>query len=252
MDNALIRTGGTLLVFAAAALIVGLVFGPAAGWASFSVGLLALLLYHVRHVHALSRWLNNPDPERFPVSHGIWDDIFALLYRFERAAARQERELAGAVARWRQAGQALPDGVVILAVENRIEWCNETAEAHFGLNGRTDVGQPIINLIRQPGFVAYAKSGDFSKPIQLRAGPAGKMLLSVQLIRYGEEQKLLLSRIQASGAPSPLRSATSRVPYMCESPGSSRQRVQPSGQWRKPAAWKAAARSGVLSGIGAA
>ena len=194
MDNALIRTGGTLLVFAAAALIVGLVFAPAAGWASFSVGLLALLLYHVRHAHALARWLNNPDPERFPVSHGIWDDIFALLYRFERAAARQERELAGAVARWRQAGQALPDGVVILAAENRIEWCNETAEAHFGLNGRTDVGQPIINLIRQPGFVAYAKSGDFSKPIQLRAGPDGKMPLSVQLIRYGEEQKLLLSR----------------------------------------------------------
>lgn len=194
MDNVLIRAGGTLLVIATVALIVGLVFGAAAAWAFLSLALLALLVYHLRHVNALAAWLADPAPEKFPVGHGVWDELFALLYRFERTAARQERQLAQALARWRQAGQALPDGVVILKAQNQIEWSNETAEAHFSLDARADLGQPITNLIRQPDFVAYAKSGDYAKPIRLRAGPGGKMLLSVQLIPYGEEQKLLLSR----------------------------------------------------------
>ncbi|MGQ0525427.1 MAG: phosphate regulon sensor histidine kinase PhoR [Betaproteobacteria bacterium] len=183
-----------ILAIAAVASIAGLIFGAVVGWAAFSSALLGFLVHHLRHIDALVAWLAKPQPGQVPEGYGVWDEIFALLYRFERAAARQERQLTDAVGRWRQAGQALPDGVVILNDENRIEWCNEVAEGHFGLNARGDVGQPITNLVRHPNFVAYASAGDFAKPVQIRAGNSGRVLLAVQLIPYGEDRKLLLSR----------------------------------------------------------
>ena len=74
----------------------------------------------------------------------------------------------GRSVRFRQAARAHPDGVVILDADNRIEWCNDTAEAHFDLDVETDVGQPVINLMRQPEFVDYVESGDYSHPVELR------------------------------------------------------------------------------------
>jgi two-component system, OmpR family, phosphate regulon sensor histidine kinase PhoR len=194
LNNLLLRTAGKLAAIAAVAAIVGLIFGAAAGWAVFSAVLLWLLAYHLSHIQSLIAWLSHPEPGRVPGARGVWDEIFALLYRFEREAARQHRQLTDAVGRWRQAGQALPDGVVILDAENRIEWCNEVAENHFALDPSGDIGQPITNLVRHPNFVAYARAGDFSKPVHIRAGRTGKVLLALQLIPYGEDQTLLLSR----------------------------------------------------------
>ena len=84
--------------------------------------------------------------------------------------------------------RALPDGVVILDREHRIEWANPTAAHHFGVDARRDLGQPVVNLIRQPDFVTFLGAGDFSQPLALRTRDT---TLSVRVIEFGEEQKLL-------------------------------------------------------------
>jgi len=188
------RTAITVSLVAIIALVIGLIFGAAAGWASFSGAVLLLLLQHVRHVDLLVRWLRRPTPGEVPEGRGAWDQVFALLYRFERVQAKQHQQLAKTLARFRQAGRAHPDGVVILDADNRIEWCNDTAEAHFDLGAGTDAGQPVTNLVRQPEFVAYVESGDFARPVELRAPRGAGVILSVQIIPYGDAQKLLLSR----------------------------------------------------------
>jgi two-component system phosphate regulon sensor histidine kinase PhoR len=96
--------------------------------------------------------------------------------------------------RWRQAGEAMPDGVVILDAQNRIEWCNEGASRHYGLDLGSDLGRPVINLIRQPEFAAYVEAEDYTHAIPLRSEHGGGLALSVQVVPYGEAQKLLLSR----------------------------------------------------------
>jgi two-component system phosphate regulon sensor histidine kinase PhoR len=83
---------------------------------------------------------------------------------------------------------------VILDADNRIEWCNDTAESHFDLDVEIDVGQPVINLMRQPEFVAYVESGEYLQPLELRSTRGGGAVFSVQIIPYGDAQKLLLSR----------------------------------------------------------
>jgi len=194
LTHPLLRAAATITLIAVVALLAGLGFGAATGWAVLALSALALVAYHVTQLGALIRWLRQPGASDLPVAHGAWDEAFALLHRFERGAAREAARLSHALVRWRQAGEALPDGVVILDAQNRIEWCNEGAARLFGLDLGTDVGRPVINLVRQPEFIAYVEAEDYTHAIPLRSEHGGGRTLSVQLIPYGEAQKLLLSR----------------------------------------------------------
>jgi two-component system phosphate regulon sensor histidine kinase PhoR len=190
----LLRAASTLAVIAAVALVAGLAFGATTGWAVLALGALAQLVYHLVKLAALIHWLGQPRAHALPDARGVWDEAYALLYRFERATAREAERLSRALLRWRQAGEALPDGVVILDAQNRIEWLNEGASRHFGLDLRSDIGRPVVNLVRQPEFVAYVEAEDYAHTIPLRSEHGGGLTLSLQVIPYGEAQKLLLSR----------------------------------------------------------
>jgi len=183
-----------MAMIAAVALLAGLGLGAATGWAVLALGALALLAYHAAKLAQLIRWLRRPRADALPEARGAWDDAFALLYRYERAAVREADRLSHALLRWRQAGEALPDGVVILDAQNRIEWCNEGAGRHFGLDRHADLGRPVINLVRQPEFADYIEAEDYAHAIPLHSEHGGGLSLSVQVIPYGEAQKLLLSR----------------------------------------------------------
>ena len=193
MNDILARTLLALAGFAAAALALGLLLGASYGWGLICLVLLGFLLHHARHIELLRRWAMHADTE-VPGGAGVWDKIFALLYRQRRSEARSRVQLARSLALSKRVGRALPYGVAILDEENRIVWCNDTAEAHFELDAAADSGQPITNLVRQPEFVQYVASGDHSVPLQLKTARADGLILSVQLLSYGESQRLLLSR----------------------------------------------------------
>lgn len=194
MDNLRAKTVFLVAALACVAWIAHHAFGETAGWIFFAGAAVLLLLHHLKHIELLTRWLKSPVAGKVPVGTGVWDYIFSLLYRFERVQTRQQQELAKTLVRFRQAARAHPDGVVILDADNRIEWCNDTAEVHFQLNVEADVGHPISNLIRQPEFVTYVEGGDYTQPLELRATRGGTSVFSVQIIPYGDAQKLLLSR----------------------------------------------------------
>jgi two-component system phosphate regulon sensor histidine kinase PhoR len=188
------RTLASLAASAVAGAVAGLLAGAAAGWAVAAACICVILLYHLWHLAALARWVANPVPGKVPEGMGTWDDVLTALHRHERDGMRREQLLAESLLRFRRATQALPDGVVILDAENRIEWCNDTAAAQLGLDARADAGQAIANLIRAPAFVEYLAAADPTKApaIKVQLGIGG--VLALQLIPYGDSQKLLLAR----------------------------------------------------------
>jgi two-component system, OmpR family, phosphate regulon sensor histidine kinase PhoR len=161
------------------------------GWALAALALAILLAWHRWQLWRLKRWLANPRARDVPEASGSWDEVLSALHRHERDAARREQQLAEALTRFRRAAEAMPDGVVILDAENRIEWSNDNAAAMLNLDTRADVGQPIANLVRAPAFVEYLAT-DVSNEIHLSGSQA--TTLSLRLIPYGQAQKLLLCR----------------------------------------------------------
>ena len=186
----------TLAVAAAAAatgLLAGQLVGAAWGWAAAAAVLALRVVYHAVHLGAFLRWVRRPVRDALPAGHGVWEDAFAALHRHLKDRDQERERLRDALARFREAGRALPDGVVVLDREYRIEWANPTATHHFSIDARRDLGQPVANFLRHPAFIAWLAAGDFREPLVLR-GARGEAVLQLRLIEFGDEQKLINSR----------------------------------------------------------
>jgi two-component system phosphate regulon sensor histidine kinase PhoR len=177
--------------------VVGLVVWPLAGpvWALATVcaGLLLLLVRHALNLAALAEWLRDPLARPVPQGGGAWEQVLVALYRFVRARIKQELQLADDLTRFRNAGLALPDGVVLLDAHDHIEWCNPIASEYLGLDEQRDPGQPLVNLVRHPDLAAYLEHGEYAEPLTLRLARGEERVLSLAIIPYGEAQKLLLA-----------------------------------------------------------
>lgn len=190
-NGALAPVGTAIL----AALVAGLAGGVAWGWGVLATGLALILARHLRHLAVLARWLADPTPATIPDGSGAWDFVFSSLYRQTRAAGQQQFRLATLLARFRSAGEAMPDGVVILDADNHIEWANAMAERLFGIDGERDRGQPLVNFVRHPDFVAFLGQRDWGDtPLLLELQRSGELILSIRVVPYGQDEKLLLAR----------------------------------------------------------
>lgn len=173
---------------------VWLFVGRQQAWETFCGGLLLYLLYHLWFLAKLMRWLRGPLDARVPAGWGIWEVAFAGLHRRVRIRLEQQHSLARALERFRLAGEALPDGVVVFNRHRQIDGLNAQAAAHFNLNPATDRGQPVTNLIRQPEMVSYLSAGQFDEPLLLQNDLHKGQTLQIQVIPYGDDQNLLISR----------------------------------------------------------
>jgi two-component system phosphate regulon sensor histidine kinase PhoR len=169
------RSAWALAAIAVAGLIAWPLAGPIWALATVCLGLVLLLARHAANLAALADWLRDPMAKPVPQGSGAWEEVLAGLYRFVRARIRHERELADDLARFRNAGLALPDGVVLLDVHGHIEWCNPIACEYLGLDEQRDLGQPLVNLVRHPDLAAYLEHGEYAEPLTRawRAARAG-------------------------------------------------------------------------------
>jgi two-component system phosphate regulon sensor histidine kinase PhoR len=183
-----------LLFIALIGGVVWLVNDPVPALAVVSFILLLLVLHHVRHLARLSKWLTDPRPEAMPACTGVWEDVFAAFYHLLRRQRRSESRLTATLHDFQRAGMAMPDGLVILDGENRIEWCNPKSEQHFGLDARRDVSQQVTYLVRQPAFAEALATGVNPEPLTLRSAHGGDLVLSVLIVPYEANRKLIISR----------------------------------------------------------
>jgi len=176
-----------------ALVLWGLFSGVMALWFMLLV-MIVIMARHARQLHKLGEWLNDARPETIPEARGIWDGVFSQLYRMVKKHILTKQKLADELHHMEQATAALPEGVIILNDVNRIEWFNPIAQQHFDFDAEHDVMQDISYLVRQPEFIAYLHESDFSKPLMMRPARHDDMILSIKLIPYGGDKRLLISR----------------------------------------------------------
>ncbi len=142
-------------------------------------------------------WLRRDSVADGGQQSGVWGEFTDRVRRMLRERERQTRESQARLQDFLSALQASPNGVMLLDGESRIEWSNQTAAAHFGLDPQRDLMQAIGNLVRDPGFVSYLAARNFETSLTMPgrdSTPSHPVTLSVQLHRYGDGRKLLLSR----------------------------------------------------------
>jgi two-component system phosphate regulon sensor histidine kinase PhoR len=195
---------------ALAAVAGWLVIGPITGLVVLALGLLGLVVVQLRYLNQLRGWLRAPDDTRIPDGWGVWGEVFSELYRARRQADAGRTRLADALARMELAAQALPDGVVLIDAEQRIDWCNGEAERMLGIVRATDRGRPLTHLLRNPGVAEWlaarpgvAAAGSADADPDAIAGPAPLVIetaseppriLALQAVEFAGHDRLVLLR----------------------------------------------------------
>jgi two-component system phosphate regulon sensor histidine kinase PhoR len=138
--------------------------------------------------------------EPLPVNpnwNGAWLDVAGRILRqqllAENSAKLNERRLQDFLL----AIQASPNGVILLDGEARIDWCNDTAAVHLGLDVKKDRLQHIVHLVRDPLFTRYFAQDNHPSEVLIdgrSTSVSNLRKLSVQLHKYGDGRLLLLSR----------------------------------------------------------
>lgn len=188
------RLLSALLPAAVLVWLVGFFGSSHSAWVLAATLLAIALAYQLWQLFRLNAWLLDPHPESVPDGVGNWGEIFSALYRQEKRRRKDQRRLTATLSRFTLAAEALPDGVVVLNDNDRIEWCNRVAEHHLGLSRKRDLGLTISYLIRQPHFVEYVNNERYTESISLHPVHAPDTLLSIQIFPFEATLKLLVTR----------------------------------------------------------
>ena len=145
----------------------------------------------------ITQWLRHNNVQEPPQMGGIWGDLIDRMRRILNEQRKQTQSEEQKLQDFLSAIQASPNGVVLLDPEGRIEWCNQTAALHLGMDAKRDLMQHVVHLVRDPVFKKYYsnESHDGEAIIEGRSVSLQKAVkLSVQLHNYGENRQLLLTR----------------------------------------------------------
>ena len=173
-------------------------------WLDAFAALLAASIYLVLYIliqdwkfTRFQKWLNSASLQFNPNWNGAWLDVAARIHRqqllADNSAKLNERRLQDFLL----AIQASPNGVILLDGEARIDWCNDTAASHLGLDVKKDRLQHIIHLVRDPLFARYFAQDNHPSEVLIdgrSTSVSNLRKLSVQLHKYGDGRLLLLSR----------------------------------------------------------
>ena len=143
------------------------------------------------------KWLNAKVQQNDPPWSGAWLDVATRIQRQQTQAANQTKIQEKRLQDFLLAIQASPNGVILLDDEARIDWCNNTAASHLGLDAKKDRLQHIVHLVRDPQFTKYFAQEDHPSEILIdgrSTSLSNLRKLSVQLHKYGEGRLLLLTR----------------------------------------------------------
>ncbi len=152
------------------------------------------MAWHLRNLYRLYGWLQDGHRFRPPEAGGIWGEVFHLLYRLQLRNRKRKLRLTNLIKRFQEATAAMPDATVILDVDGTIEWFNGAAQQLLGFQAGKDVGQRVVNLIRHPEFTRFLAKGSPAEPLRMTAPQDDRMTLSVRVVPYGKDQRLLIAR----------------------------------------------------------
>ncbi|WP_250461673.1 phosphate regulon sensor histidine kinase PhoR [Microbulbifer litoralis] len=173
------------------------IFGFASGhWLlALTLGLAVYLVWIFWQQNRFDRWLANGRRGPAPTNFGVWGDISDDFYRIQRRHRREKQKLHAMLRRVQDSTSALREGIVALEDDGNLAWWNPAAGELLALQP-TDAGQPLVNFVRDPGFVRYMHSEDRNtrEPLTMPAPGNEARVLQLEVTRFGRDEALVIVR----------------------------------------------------------
>lgn len=126
--------------------------------------------------------------------NGFFGIIIRQLYKQKKSQNRRKRRTKQLLRRLNQNISALPDATVLLNQDFQIQWCNEPAHYLLNLRSPQDLGNKIVNLIRDPELQAYLTNPGSREYIELESPADPGISIQIKVVSFGGNQSLLIAR----------------------------------------------------------
>lgn len=168
----------------------GILFGLQ--WWLLFTGLCLYLAWLFYQMYRLNKWLIRGTDEP-PESSGLWGEIFDNMYNLQRQQQAETQNLQAVIKRIQEITSALKDGIIILDWRGHLDFWNPAAQRMIGFRTK-DQGLSVINFIRDPKFVSYFETDDYSEPLDLPSPRFPSKQLQIQITRFGQQERLIVIR----------------------------------------------------------
>lgn len=126
---------------------------------------------------------------------GALSGISSAFIRREKYTRQRRERLSQLLDQYRDANQALPDGVVVIGETGDISAFNATAASLLGLQSPADIGRPINNYLRRPEFSAFLERSDSESRLEIDSPSRVGRKLWLRIVRFGKgRQRLMIVR----------------------------------------------------------
>ena len=149
------------------------------------------MLWTFSHIARLYDWLDQGANGLPPDASGVWGDMTDYLYRMQQRNERAKQSRRQLSERVRNITSALDDGIMTLSPDRVLEWWNPAAESLLGLE-KTDRGQSIINVVRDPRFVAFIQHRNLPLPLELSSPEDPSKTLMFTAAEFGDGNIILV------------------------------------------------------------
>jgi len=184
-----------LLAGSLAAALVSMGLGAPAAIA-WPVALLPYFGRNLYYLARLSRLIRRHHRLAPPFPAGLWGEVFRTIAQYQQRARKRRKRQLRFTRRFREAAIAVPDAVVILDKQQRIQWANPAASLLLDVHWPRDDGKRFSDHLHHSPLAELIDAGEYGRALEMAPRHNRGLMLSLRVAPFGERkrQRLVVAR----------------------------------------------------------
>ena len=178
------------------ALVFFLLIGRITGnWlASLSLVLFVYIVWLYSKLYQLNKWIESGLLEsKRPAADGAWERLIFLIHQEDKKSKNRKSKTNTLLKHFQGIVRGLPFATIVLNDMNEIEWANTMSAELLQIKPKTDRGQRIDNLIRDPKFHSMLLNKTENE-IEITSPFSKEVTLSLRTLPFQTNSTLLVVR----------------------------------------------------------
>lgn len=124
-----------------------------------------------------------------PFPLGLWGEVYRGIARYQQRGRKSRKRQIRFSRRFREAANAVPDALVILDKQHRVEWANPAATKLMNIRWPEDDRRPFTEILTQPEILPFIEAGEYMRPLDIAPEHNRAIMLSLRITPFGERKK---------------------------------------------------------------
>jgi two-component system, OmpR family, phosphate regulon sensor histidine kinase PhoR len=170
-------------------------FGVSLAWI-WPLAFLPSLLRHVHYLIRLTLIIRRQRRLTPPFPHGLWGEVYRSIARHQQRGRKSRKRRIRLTRRFREAANAVPDALVILDKQHRVDWVHPSAATLMDIHWPEHHGRRIADTLTNPGLDGFIDAGEHMRPLDIAPKHNPAIMLSLRITPFGarKKQRLVVRR----------------------------------------------------------